>query len=85
MQNKPKKQHGGARTPGPGKKLGPRPKPPGEKRQHEIYRFHPSTVSALNKLPKGTRTAFVEAAVRLALDLPPLPGPDYMAVKEEKS
>ncbi len=85
MNNKPKSTHGGARTPGPGKKLGPKPKPPGEKYLPSNFVFHPSTVAALAKLPEGTRARFVEAAVRLALDLPPLPGPDYMAVKEEKS
>lgn len=83
MNNKPKNTHGGARTPGPGKKLGPPKKPPGEKPVQVHYHFHPSTVAALAKLPEGTRARFVEAAVRMALDLPQLPGPDYLAVKDE--
>ncbi len=81
MNNQPKKQHGGAR---PGS--GPKPLPPGEKRKALFpIRLHPSTIAALNKLPEGTRTGFIEAAIRTALDLPPLPGPDYLAVNEEKS
>lgn len=74
--------HGGKRTPGPGKKLGPQKKPPSDKSIQAHYVFHPSTIAALNKLPASTRARFVEATVRMALDLPQLPGPDYLTPKE---
>jgi hypothetical protein len=76
--NKPKSKRGGKR-PGAGAK----PLPPSEKRTGAYFKFHPSTIAALNKLPEGTRARFAESAIRLALDLPPLPGMDYMQLKAE--
>ena len=71
----PKSKRGGKRIPGPGKKLGPPTLPASEKRRLVPFKFHPSTIAALNLLPPKTRTSFVEMLIRDHFNLPPIEKP----------